>query len=97
MDEAKLAFGVVRDVDEFANSEWSNWWGAIEAVDNRAGGVAKIPGKPWRFSGGSLDHPGIPAFRGEHNREVMREMGLTDAQIQDLEARNVLTSDPIIR
>lgn len=96
LDEAKLAFGVVRDVDDFANSEWANWWGAVEAVDNRAGGVAKIPGKPWRFSDSDLDHPGIPAFRGEHNREVMRELGLTDPQIQDLEARNVLTSDPII-
>ncbi|MFM0088797.1 CaiB/BaiF CoA-transferase family protein [Paraburkholderia sediminicola] len=95
LDEAKLAFGVVRDIREFAASEWAGWWSAIEEVDDRAGGVARIPGKPWKFSADSLDHPGLPAFRGEHNREVLLELGLDEGQIADLVARGVMTSDRV--
>ena len=36
---------------------------------------------------------GVPAYRGEHNREVLRELlGTDDATLADLEARGVLTS-----
>lgn len=92
LDEAKLAFGVVRSIDEFAASEWVKWWGAIDEVDSRAGGTIRIPGKPWRFSGEQLDHPGLPAYRGEHNREVLQELGLTDQAILSLADKGILTN-----
>ena len=94
LDEAKLAFGVVRDIKDFASSEWAKWWGATEEVDDRAGGVARVPGKPWKFSASELEHPGIPAFRGEHNREVLIELGYDPEQIDELVSRNVMTCDP---
>ena len=95
LDEAKLAFGVVRELRDFVRTDWSTWWGAIEDVDDRAGGVARVPGKPWRFSGEPLQHPGIPAFRGEHNQEVLSELGYSPEQIETLTRRGVMTSDPI--
>jgi crotonobetainyl-CoA:carnitine CoA-transferase CaiB-like acyl-CoA transferase len=95
LDEAKLAFGVVRDIKDFVSSEWAQWWGATEDVDDRAGGTARVPGKPWRFSDNELEHPGLPAFRGEHNREVMRELGYSPERIDELINRNVMTSDRI--
>jgi len=85
----------VRDIGDFASSEWANWWGAIEEVDDRAGGTARIPGKPWRFSNERLDHPGTPAFRGEHNAQILGELGLTPESIRDLTARGVVTADPV--
>jgi len=95
LDEAKLAFGVVRDVEEFAASEWAQWWGAVEEVDNRAGGTARIPGKPWRFSRDKLCHPGTPSFRGEHNSAVLSELGFTTEEIRSLADRGVLSGDPL--
>ena len=97
LDEAKLAFGVVRDLRDFVSSEWSNWWGAIEEIDDRAGGVARVPGKPWRFSAEPLQHPGTPAFRGEHNQEILSELGYPPEQIEDLIRRGVMTSDAVPR
>ncbi|ANN76117.1 CaiB/BaiF CoA transferase family protein [Bordetella flabilis] len=94
LDEAKLAFGVVRDINEFAASEWSQWWGAIEEVDDRTGGTLRIPGKPWRFSHDRLSHPGAPAYRGEHNAEILAELGIAPAQIRHLTEIGALTSDP---
>lgn len=92
LDEAKLAFGVVRSVKEFAQSEWAQWWGAIDEVDDRNGGSARIPGRPWHFSGDPLEHPGVPAFRGEHNREVLTELGYPPEAIDLMTLAGALTS-----
>jgi len=92
LDEAKLAFGVVRTIDDFAGSDWVKWWGAIDEVDSRVGGTVRIPGKPWRFSKEKLDHPGLPAYRGEHNAEVLRELGFSETEISGLAKRGVLSS-----
>jgi crotonobetainyl-CoA:carnitine CoA-transferase CaiB-like acyl-CoA transferase len=94
LDEAKLAFGVVRDINEFATSEWSQWWGAIDEVDNRTGGTLRIPGKPWRFSHDKLDHPGVPAYRGEHNAEILSELGIPAAEISRMTDIGAVTADP---
>ncbi len=95
LDEAKLAFGVVRDISDFARSDWAEWWGAIDEVDDRAGGMVRIPGKPWRFSVDKLDHPGMPAFRGEHNEEVLKELGLCENEINALARKGAITADPL--
>jgi crotonobetainyl-CoA:carnitine CoA-transferase CaiB-like acyl-CoA transferase len=92
LDEAKLAFGVVRTIDEFAASEWASWWGAVETVDDRVGGQVAIPGKPWRFSDERLDPAGVPAYRGEHNRQVLRELDFPEHVIAMYERQGVLTS-----
>ncbi|MGI8552790.1 MAG: CaiB/BaiF CoA transferase family protein [Dehalococcoidia bacterium] len=81
LDEAKLAVGVVRTVAEFAETDWAKQWGAIEEVSDRQGGTIRIPGHPWHFSGDALPHPGEPAYQGEHNLEVLAELGYTEADV----------------
>lgn len=93
LDEAKLAFGVVRPIEDFAKSEWAEWWGAVTTVDDRHGGTIRIPGPPWHFSEDKLEHPGRPAFRGEHNAEVMGELGFNEAAIRQFAAAGVLVQD----
>jgi crotonobetainyl-CoA:carnitine CoA-transferase CaiB-like acyl-CoA transferase len=61
-------------------------------VDDRNGGVARVPGRPWRFSEGELRHPGRPAFRGEHNAEVLKELGIADSEIARLEHKGAIVS-----
>jgi crotonobetainyl-CoA:carnitine CoA-transferase CaiB-like acyl-CoA transferase len=93
LDEAKLAFGVVRPLSEFADSEWAKWWGAVVEVDDRQGGTIRIPGAPWRFSAEKLSHPGQPAYRGEHNEEVLLELGFASDEIARFLLLGVVTQD----
>jgi crotonobetainyl-CoA:carnitine CoA-transferase CaiB-like acyl-CoA transferase len=93
LDEAKLAFGVVRGTREFAESGWAKWWGAVIEVDDRNGGTIKLPGFPWRFSAETLAHPGAPAYRGEHNREVLLELKVPESQIAEMERSGALAAD----
>jgi crotonobetainyl-CoA:carnitine CoA-transferase CaiB-like acyl-CoA transferase len=84
-DEAKIATGQLRDITEFSETEWAKGWGVTREVSDRHGGSITIPAPPWHFSG----HDGIlttqvPARQGEHNEEILKELGLTADEIQAL-------------
>jgi CoA:oxalate CoA-transferase len=66
-------------------------------VDDRSGGMMRLPGPPWRFSTATLPPPGIPAFQGEHNAELLAERNIDPAFIQELRERRVLLSRRSIR
>ncbi|MCC8937090.1 CoA transferase [Bradyrhizobium sp. Arg68] len=93
-DEAKIAMGEVRSVKELAGSDWSAYWGAVQRVPDRSGGEYRLPGRPWRFSDEELAPPGPPAFQGEHNIEVLSELGVCAAELARLAAAGVLISHP---
>ncbi|GJF07886.1 CaiB/BaiF CoA transferase family protein [Pseudonocardia sp. D17] len=84
-DEAKIATGIVRGIDEFAASEWAEQWGVTRTVSDRAAGTITIPGMPWHFSRHEepLDDQ-VPALQGEHNVEVLTELGYDAQQIESL-------------
>ncbi len=93
--EQGLALGVLRTVREAADTDWARQRGAIVEVDDRGGGVVKVPNSPWQFSDADSGVRGKPAYRGEHNREVLAEkLGLDDAALDALEASGVLSSRP---
>ncbi|TDU28896.1 crotonobetainyl-CoA:carnitine CoA-transferase CaiB-like acyl-CoA transferase [Panacagrimonas perspica] len=94
-DEAKIAMGEVRSLDDLAKSEWAEYWDAVQTVSDRNGGSYRIAGRPWRFSRDQLRPAGDPAFRGEHNVSVCRELGLSEQQIEKLVKAGVLVGDPI--
>jgi crotonobetainyl-CoA:carnitine CoA-transferase CaiB-like acyl-CoA transferase len=90
-DEAKIAMGEVRTMKQLAESEWADYWGATLQVPDRAGGEYTLPGRPWHFSESELEAPGAPAFQGEHNDAVCRELGFSDEEIASLQkARGLL-------
>lgn len=92
VSEASLAIGIVRSTAELAESDWAKEWGAVVSVDDRSGGQMRMPGKPWRFSDASLPEPGVPAFQGEHNAEILKEFGVDDGLINDFRERKILLS-----
>ncbi|MEZ0351077.1 CaiB/BaiF CoA transferase family protein [Mycobacterium sp. pR1184] len=84
-DEAKIATGQLRDIAEFSRTEWAKGWGVTREVPDRHGGSITIPAPPWHFNG----HDGtattqVPARQGEHNEEILKEIGLTADEIEVL-------------
>jgi CoA:oxalate CoA-transferase len=92
VSEAGLAIGVVRSTHELAETEWAKEWGAVTEVNDRANGLVRMPGPPWRFSRSTLPPPGIPAYQGEHNAEILAERNVPETAIDDLRQRRVLLS-----
>lgn len=93
LDEAKIAMGQIRSLKELGESEWSDYWGGVVEVSNRRGGTYKLHGRPWRFSDEPLQAPREPAFRGEHNQEVLRELGYSSEEIGSYVSAGVLVAD----
>jgi crotonobetainyl-CoA:carnitine CoA-transferase CaiB-like acyl-CoA transferase len=91
-DEAKIATGRVRDVTEFVETEWARQWGVTRQVPDREGGEITIPAPPWHFSADTDAEllPQVPALQGEHNDEILRELGYSPADIQRLYGRSAL-------
>jgi CoA:oxalate CoA-transferase len=92
VSEAGLAVGTIRTVSEIAESEWSIERGAIREVDDRSGGTARMPAPPWIFGQCELPDAGLPPFQGEHNSEILSELGLTDEEIARLQDAGILVS-----
>jgi crotonobetainyl-CoA:carnitine CoA-transferase CaiB-like acyl-CoA transferase len=80
----------VRTVSEFAKSDWVKEWNAVVEVDDRGGGTVRMPGNPWIFSRSELPLPGAPAYQGEHNEEILKQLQIPEHKIRDLEKRNII-------
>jgi CoA:oxalate CoA-transferase len=89
---ARLVMGYVRTLNEATQTDWAKARGATVEVSDRGDGTFTVPNSPWRFSDAESGAHGQPAYRGEHNREILREAGLSDDEIDKLEADDVLSS-----
>jgi crotonobetainyl-CoA:carnitine CoA-transferase CaiB-like acyl-CoA transferase len=69
--------------------------GFFEAVDNPLVGHQEYPSWPMRMSGGPARYWTGPApTLGEHNDEVLRELGVTDEELARLRAERVIGNEP---
>lgn len=92
MAEAGLAMGVVRTMDELANTDWAKDRHVIVDADDRSGSSFRVPNSPWMFSGSDTGTRGIPKFRGEDNEAVLsRFAGLTHEEVERLTEAGVLS------
>jgi crotonobetainyl-CoA:carnitine CoA-transferase CaiB-like acyl-CoA transferase len=92
-DEAKIAIGEVRSMDQVAESEWADYWGATYRVSDRQGGEFRLPARPWKFSGAQFDQPGAPSEQGEQNTDICHELGFSDDDIARMQANGSLVDN----
>jgi crotonobetainyl-CoA:carnitine CoA-transferase CaiB-like acyl-CoA transferase len=67
----------------------------FEKVDHPVGGPARLSTVPMRFSAGPCRfHTRHAPLLGEHNHELLADLGLSPSEIADLEADGVIGSAP---
>ncbi len=67
----------------------------FEEVDHPVNGPARLSTVPVRFSAGPCKfHTRHAPLLGQHNRELLGELGLTDAEIAELETEGVIGGAP---
>jgi crotonobetainyl-CoA:carnitine CoA-transferase CaiB-like acyl-CoA transferase len=95
MDEAKIATGQLRTLREFADSDWAHGWQAVRTVSDRHGGGIRVPGRPWHFDE-QVPSPEdqFVAHQGEHNAELLAELGYSADAIAALRAAGALVQPP---
>lgn len=69
--------------------------GFFEEVDHPVNGRAKLSTVPMRFAGGPARfHTKAAPLLGQHNHELLAELGLTPAEIAELEADGIIGQAP---
>jgi len=94
LDQAKLAWGNVRNLGNVLDSPTLQHRDTIATIDNRDGDTRQVVRSPYRMSESDTSDPGHVAMRGEHNFDVLTDwldMSLTD--IDTLVANQVLLQD----
>jgi CoA:oxalate CoA-transferase len=95
VDAQAFAVGQIRTTADLAASDWAADRGALVPISDRGDGTIPVPQAPWIFSDAQvgITPDDLPAYRGEHNREVLqRHLGVDDAEFDRLEASGVLSS-----
>jgi crotonobetainyl-CoA:carnitine CoA-transferase CaiB-like acyl-CoA transferase len=88
-----LVMGAVRSVREAGDTAWAKERGAVVAVSDRGGGEIRLPNSPWRFSKADTGVRGVPAYRGEHNRDVLTDwLAKSAAEIDALESCGAISA-----
>jgi CoA:oxalate CoA-transferase len=95
LSEARLAVGEMRPLTDVGEAQWAEERGALVDVGDEQSGPLRLPRSPFRFSASSAGTTGRPAWQGQHNREVLREvLGFDDDDIARLERDGVLIERP---
>jgi crotonobetainyl-CoA:carnitine CoA-transferase CaiB-like acyl-CoA transferase len=91
LDAMNLAWGDVRDNRTAFGSATARARGTVAQVDDRGGATRPVVQSPYRFSDAACGVRQGPAYRGEHNRDVLsRWLGMAEEEIAVLEAEGVL-------
>jgi crotonobetainyl-CoA:carnitine CoA-transferase CaiB-like acyl-CoA transferase len=91
----KLAAGAMQRLADAPDTLWAQDRDAFVDVGDDAEPL-RLPRSPFRFSGADAGTAGRPAWQGQHNREVLRDLlGLPDAEIDRLEQDGVLVARPV--
>jgi crotonobetainyl-CoA:carnitine CoA-transferase CaiB-like acyl-CoA transferase len=93
----KLAAGAMHRLADAPDSAWAEDRNAFVDVGDD-GEPLRLPRSPFRFSSADSGTIGRPAWQGQHNREVLRELlAMPDAEIDRLEHDGVLVARPVAR
>lgn len=83
LDRSNLAWGDVRSTKAAYQSPTALARNVAAEVDDRGGNVRRVVQSPYRFSAADSGVSGGPAYRGEHNREVLEEWGQLSGEAID--------------
>jgi crotonobetainyl-CoA:carnitine CoA-transferase CaiB-like acyl-CoA transferase len=95
VEAAGLACALVAPLREALTGPLARERELLAEVDDRRGGTRRLVRSPWRFGGARCEVRGPAPRRGEHNREVLRELGYDDARIEALQGAGVLAAEPL--
>ncbi len=92
-EKNELPFAPITKPQELFDDPHLNATGGLAPVRMNDGSTAKVPLMPFTLGG---ERPGIrlqPPHIGEHSRELLKEVGYSDAQIAALESQHITLGD----
>jgi CoA:oxalate CoA-transferase len=95
IDDTSVLAAEVRTVAEVAETSWAGQRGAFVEVEVGRGPSLRVPQAPWRFRDAESGVRPRLGYRGEHNQEVLMELGGFDEDEIAALARSGVISDRV--
>jgi crotonobetainyl-CoA:carnitine CoA-transferase CaiB-like acyl-CoA transferase len=93
LSTARIPLGEVKPLADIADEEWARARGAFTDIPLGSESI-RVPRSPFRFSNATVGPRSGASPRGSDNRETLKALlGLTDAEIDELEAAGVLSAE----
>jgi crotonobetainyl-CoA:carnitine CoA-transferase CaiB-like acyl-CoA transferase len=85
----------VRSVPELAATDWAKEREAFVDIDTGRGEMITVSQSPWRFRNAEAGVKPRVGYRGQDNRDVLKEvLGLSSSELDDLENEAIISSRP---
>lgn len=84
LDRAGIPCGEVASIAQAFESEQAKARGLTVDVEHPLAGHVRTVANPIKFSGTPIEYGNAPPLTGQHSREVLAELGLSEAEIQAL-------------
>jgi CoA:oxalate CoA-transferase len=94
VEEAGLACARVETLRDALTGPLAEERGLLSWLDDRRGGTRAVVRAPYRFSASGTAVRGPAPKRGEHNDDVLNQLGYDEARIAALRAAGILSEDP---
>ena len=95
LEELGLSFSFVNSLDEVHNDPQVIDQQSLIEIDHPLGGLMRYPRPPFNFSNQDTFPKSHSPFLGQHNREVLTELGVKDEQIKKMEEREKTNKEMI--
>jgi crotonobetainyl-CoA:carnitine CoA-transferase CaiB-like acyl-CoA transferase len=92
VEDAGVPAGPVMSVEEALTNEQTRARGVVQQMDHPEYGEIPVVEHPLKFRHAETGFEEAPPELGEHNREVFRTLGYSEAAIDDLESRGAFGS-----
>jgi crotonobetainyl-CoA:carnitine CoA-transferase CaiB-like acyl-CoA transferase len=93
LEKQRIPVAPVLNLDEVIELEHLKERGTVRSAKDPLLGEFKVPGMPARFSSWKPQERLVAARLGEHNAQVLEELGLSEAEIADLHEAKIFVRD----
>jgi CoA:oxalate CoA-transferase len=95
--EARVAVAPILEVPQICESENTQARNMLVEFEHATAGKVKVPGNPIKFGAYDALAELPPPFKGQHNKEVLLEMGFSEEEVNDMVAKGIVGDGFITR
>ena len=80
----------INSIDKVFNDPQVKHLGIAQSIETIPFGKTELVGQPFNLSRSPSSMKQRPPEKGEHNKEVLLDLGFTDSELNDFESKNII-------
>ena len=90
LEKVGVPCGPINSIDKVFNDPQVKHLGIAQSIETIPFGKTELVGQPFNLSRSPSSMKQRPPEKGEHNKEVLLDLGFTDSELNDFESKNII-------